>query len=129
MTDVLTRKQRSFNMSRIKGKGTKPEIKIKDFLKSRKFIYQPKTYGNPDFINFDNRIVIFIDGCFWHKCPKHFIRPASNILFWKNKINENARRDMEIKKNYLNSEWKVIRVWEHEIKSGRFINLRIFRKL
>lgn len=127
MVDVLTKKQRSFNMSRIKGKNTKPEVLIKSFLEKRGFIYQPKIYGNPDFISYNNKIAIFIDGCFWHKCPTHFKEPASNVEFWKNKINENVRRDKEITLNYRNSGWKVIRIWEHD--SANFINTRLLKKI
>lgn len=114
MTDILTKKQRSYNMSQIKGRNTKPELILRKRLKG--FIYQPKEFGKPDFINYKKRIVVFVDGCFWHKCPVHFNKPKTNTKFWENKINENFRRDKEITLNYKSSGWRVIRVWTHQIK-------------
>lgn len=123
MTDVHTKEQRSYNMSQIKGSNTKIELSLKNFLENKKFIYQPYGYGKPDFINYRMRIVIFIDGCFWHKCPYHYISPKSNKKFWSNKINKNLRRDKEVTLNYKNSGWKVVRVWEHETRLGKLKNL------
>ena len=118
MTDVLTKKQRSYNMSRIRSSRTKPELKIKDVLKTLKFSYQPKNvYGRPDFAHTKKKIVVFIDGCFWHKCPKHFKKPKSNKAYWKPKIEKNVLRDKEINFAYKNSGWKVKRIWEHNLKS------------
>lgn len=129
MADVHTRLQRSYNMSQIKCRDTSLEIKIKTFLKNRGFVYQPKMYGKPDFADHEKKIVIFLDGCFWHKCPKHFKYPATNINFWKNKLDTNAIRDKEITLNYKNSGWVVIRTWEHYLKSGTFKNWGVFKKL
>jgi len=120
MTDVHSKEKRSYNMSRIKGRDTKPELKLKDFFEKKGFIYQPKEYGKPDFINYKKKIVIFIDGCFWHKCPECFKLPKINKEFWRNKINNNFRRDKEINLNYKNSGWKGIRIWEHEIKKKNY---------
>lgn len=125
MSDVHSKEQRSYNMSRIHGRETKPELKLKDFFEKKNFIYQSNEYGKPDFINYKKKIVVFIDGCFWHKCPKCFKLPKSNKEFWKNKINENFRRDKEITFNYKNSDWKVIRVWTHDLK--KFLNMKSFR--
>jgi len=122
MTDVHTKKQRSYNMSQIKRRDTKPELALKNFFENKGFIYQPYEYGKPDFINYKNKIVIFIDGCFWHKCSEHFKLPSTNSGFWKKKINGNLRRDKEINLNYKNAKWNVIRIWEHNFKTGRFIN-------
>jgi len=118
MVDVHTKEQRSYNMSRIMGKNTKPELKLKAFFEKKNFIYQSNEYGKPDFIHYRRKIVVFIDGCFWHKCPKCFRLPETNKKFWENKINENCRRDMEITFNYKGSGWKVVRIWEHTIKPG-----------
>jgi DNA mismatch endonuclease (patch repair protein) len=114
MPDNLTKKQRSFCMSRIRSRHTKPELLFKQKLKG--FIYQPKAFGSPDFINYKKREVIFIDGCFWHKCPKHYIAPKSNKKYWLPKLKRNVLRDKEIALVYQNSGWKVIRIWEHDLK-------------
>ncbi len=125
MTDVLTKAQRSYNMSRIRRHNTLPELRLKKHFEKKGFLYQPQIYGKPDFVNFRKKIAIFIDGCFWHKCPKHFVQPKTHRTFWANKINSNVIRDIEITKNYMSSGWKVTRIWEHKIQTRRFINTKI----
>ena len=121
MADVHSEKQRSYNMSCIRSRNTKPELIIKPSLEKEEFVYQPDIYGKPDFANFKKKIAVFIDGCFWHKCPSCFKCPQTNKNFWKKKINGNVKRDMEVNLNYKNSGWEVIRIWEHEIKDKKFI--------
>ena len=121
MADVHTKEKRSYNMSRIRGRDTKPELKLKDLLERKGFVYQPNESGKPDFINYKKKIIIFVDGCFWHKCPKCFRLPSTNTKFWRDKINKNVLRDKEITKNYQSSGWKVIRIWECEIKTNKEI--------
>ncbi len=117
MTDVHTKKQRSYNMSRIKASETKAELKLKPFMKLLGFAYQPKKItGKPDFANRRQKIAVFVDGCFWHKCPEHYKEPKSNKKFWKEKINKNVERDKQTTKRLKKDGWKVIRVWEHKIK-------------
>ena len=110
MVDVHTKEKRSYNMSKIKNRDTKPELMLRDFFEKKGFVYQPCEYGKPDFINYRKKIVVFIDGCFWHKCPRCFKLPETNKEFWRKKINENFRRDKEITLNYKNSGWKVVRI-------------------
>lgn len=129
MTDVLTKKQRSYNMSRIKCSNTKSELKVKPLFENKGFIYQSRVYGRPDFINFKKKIAVFIDGCFWHKCPQCFKIPSSNKKFWENKINKNFLRDKEVSENYKNSGWNVVRIWEHEIINQEFINNKFLNRL
>jgi len=84
-------------MSRINSKHTHPEIILKKELKLHSFIYQPKNiFGNPDFINKKSKIIVFIDGCFWHKCPRCYKEPKSNREYWLPKLEKNAIRDKEI---------------------------------
>lgn len=104
-------------MSRVRSRNTKPELLLKKKLKG--FIYQPKAFGKPDFINYKKKIVIFIDGCFWHKCPKHFRAPASNRKYWLPKIAKNALRGKEITLAYKIAGWKVRRIWEHDLSSQK----------
>ena len=115
MPDNLTKEQRSYCMSRIRSKNTKPERLARPLFKDLE--YQPdKVLGNPDFIDWKNRAVIFIDGCFWHKCPEHFKYPKSNRKYWLPKLRRNAVRSIEIELAYRNSGWKIVRIWEHELK-------------
>ena len=115
--DKFTRKKRSQIMSRIRSAGTLPELKIKKFAKVNGFSYQPKKiYGKPDFANKKFKVLIFIDGCFWHGCKKHYIAPKSNVSFWKFKVDRNMRQDKKVTRKLRNEGWKVIRIWEHRLK-------------
>lgn len=120
MVDVLTKKQRSLNMSRIKSKNTGPELIFKKLLSSvgiKNFkMHPPKITGKPDFYFPKEKITVFIDGCFWHKCSKCFQQPKENKNFWLNKINDNLKRDREINRTLRRQRYKVIRFWEHEIE-------------
>jgi len=96
MTDILTKKQRSYNMSMIKGKNTKPEITLRKILCAnglRGYRVHYTLPGRPDIAFSKRKIAIFIDGCFWHKCPQCFIRPSTNKAFWSKKIGSNVKRD------------------------------------
>ena len=103
-------------MSRIRSRNTKPERILKKLLQKIGFQYQPKLKGRPDFADRKNKTAIFIDGCFWHKCPKHFKEPKTNRAYWIPKIEKNALRDSKINQEYKKRGWKVIRIWEHELK-------------
>ncbi|OGP84905.1 MAG: hypothetical protein A2Z08_04600 [Deltaproteobacteria bacterium RBG_16_54_11] len=75
-------------------------------------------YGKPDFVFPRSKIAVFIDGCFWHKCPKHCRLPASNKAYWNSKIEKNRIRDKKITKILKEKGWMIIRIWEHEIKTN-----------
>ena len=117
MADTLTKKQRSFCMSRIKSKNTSHEELLKKYLRGSGFKFQPRIKGSPDFINQKEKIALFLDGCFWHSCPKCYKAPKSNKKYWRDKIRSNIARD---KKNNLalkEKGYKIIRVWSHELKN------------
>ena len=114
MVDNLSKQQRSYCMSKIRGKNTLPEKRYK--RKNSNLIFQPSIFGKPDFINYKEKIVIFIDGCFWHKCSKHYKEPKSNKKYWLPKLEKNVIRDAEVNLAYKNSYWKVLRIWEHKLK-------------
>src|SRR3989344_6483116 len=101
MTDNLAKTQRSYCMSKIRSKNTIPEILYRK--KYKNLVYQPNTFGKPDFIDYKTKTAIFIDGCFWHCCPKHFIDPKSNKEYWSKKIKKNILRDAEINLCYKSS--------------------------
>ncbi|MFH2106705.1 MAG: very short patch repair endonuclease [Candidatus Micrarchaeota archaeon] len=120
MTDVLTKKQRSYNMSRIRGTNTKPELIVRQLLYSkgsRGYRIHYELLGKPDIVFVNEKVAIFIDGCFWHKCPKCFNQPTSNLKFWIKKISENIKRDKRVNLLLKKKGWKVVRLWEHEIES------------
>lgn len=124
MPDKFSKEARSKIMSKIRSKNTAIELVLKKGLKGLYFRYHPKTYGNPDFGISKRKIAIFIDGCFWHKCPKCYIEPQSNKKYWLPKIQKNAERDKKINEHLKKEGWITIRIWEHEIKKNpsRFIN-------
>lgn len=116
MVDTFSKEKRSEIMSKIRKINTKPELMLKGSLRGTYFRYQPKLPGNPDFAIKSKKFVIFIDGCFWHKCPRCFRPPKSNKKYWKPKIDGNVIRDKRISMEYKRRGWKIIRIWEHHIK-------------
>ena len=121
MADVHSPEIRSFNMSRIQSKGTKPEERVRKYLFSQGFRYRKndnRLPGRPDIVFPKYRSVVFINGCFWHKHDdcKYFVWPKSNVDFWKNKINSNVERDCRQHKELETLGWNVIVIWECELK-------------
>jgi len=132
MTDVLTKKQRSYCMSQIRGRDTQPEIFLRRAisgagLKGYRLHY--KLLGKPDIVFPKRKVVIFIDGCFWHKCPKCFIRPGTNRGFWHKKIDSNVKRDKTVNAQLKGKGWKVLRIWEHELLMEKIIKRKILDKI
>lgn len=120
MTDVLTPEQRSYCMSQIRGKWTKPEQKVHNWLKGNKIKHEmhPDMEGSPDIALKDRQIAVFVHGCFWHKCPKCYREPETNKDFWIPKIEKNVIKDLENKKILEKNGWKTVVLWEHEIKKN-----------
>ena len=119
MPDKITKEQRSYIMSQIRGTKTKPELIVKENIDSRKLRYQPKGIPErPDFANKTKRIAVFIDGCFWHKCPRCYKPPKSNKKYWKAKIERNTKRDKDVNRKMRKEGWTVLRFWEHQVKEN-----------
>lgn len=125
MADVHTPEQRSYNMSRIRGKNTRPEELVRRYLFAQGFRYRKNDArfpGKPDIVLPKYKTVIFVNGCFWHAHEgcKYFVWPKSNVDFWKRKINGNIQRDL--RNNQLLSEqgWNVIVIWECQLKKSTF---------
>ena len=122
MADVKTPEQRSRCMAAIKGKDTKPEMIVRKYLFSQGLRFRVqvrKLPGNPDIVLPKYKTVIFVNGCFWHghEGCKYFRLPKSNVEFWKEKIERNIERDRESMRALLDLGWKVIRVWECELRN------------
>lgn len=121
--DNRTAEQRSKNMSNIHSSNTKPEAIVKKFLFSLGFRYRKnvaKLPGKPDIVLPKYKTVIFINGCYWHghdNC-KYFVLPKSNVEFWQTKIDYNKSRDAMNIEKLTSLGWKVITVWECEIRHG-----------
>lgn len=121
MADVMTPEQRSRCMAAIKGKDTKPEMIVRKYLFSRglRFRVQVKRLpGNPDIVLPQYRTVVFVNGCFWHghEGCRYYRLPKSNVEFWENKIKNNKVRDARNEEQLTALGWRVIRVWECDIK-------------
>lgn len=115
---------RSFNMSRIRGSDTKPELIVRKFLHSRGFrflLHNKKLPGKPDLTLPKYQTVIFVNGCFWHghKDCKYFVLPQTRTEWWKQKIESTIIRDRNAKSLLNEMGWNVITVWECELKSAR----------
>lgn len=117
MVDVLTPEQRSKNMSRIRGSDTGPEVRLRRALWQEGLRYRLKSKlpGKPDLVFPSSRVTVFVDGCFWHGCPEHAVKPETNTGFWVEKIDKNKARDVEVTEQLESAGWTVIRVWEHEV--------------
>lgn len=109
---------RSEQMSRIRGTNTKPEKLLRSALWARGLRYRLHArtpMGRPDVVFPAQQVAVFIDGCFWHGCPDHYVRPRSRVEFWSNKLRENVERDSRQTLALEEAGWRVIRFWEHTV--------------
>jgi DNA mismatch endonuclease Vsr len=117
--DNLKPDQRKKNMSRIKSTGTLPEKIVMKELRKRKIYFAKNVksiFGKPDIVFRRKKTAVFIDSDFWHCNKKRFIQPKSNTGYWKTKISNNIKRDKLVNKTLKKQGWKVIRIWEYDIK-------------
>ncbi|MEJ7683743.1 MAG: DNA mismatch endonuclease Vsr [Segetibacter sp.] len=126
MADVHDKETRSYNMSRIKGKDTKPEILVRKFLHANGFRYRlhaKNLPGKPDIVLPKYKTVIFVHGCFWHghEACKYFVVPKTRTEWWLNKINGNVENDKKAFKILKELGWKIIEVWECDLKPIEFL--------
>ena len=130
MPDVFTKAKRSQVMSRIRGHGNKDtELALmKHFRRHRITGWRRRqpVFGKPDFVFRQQRLALFVDGCFWHACPKHSKLPANNRPFWKKKMAANQARDRRVNRTLRQGGWRVVRIWEHDlVKRGEACIRRI----
>lgn len=119
--DTHTPMQRKYNMSRIRNSDTLVELKFRKFIWKnglRGYRVKSKITGRPDIYFAKQKIAIFIDGCFWHKCPIDFIRPKSKNNYWDRKIKNNVTRDKKINFELKKKNIQILRFWEHDIENG-----------
>ena len=137
MADRYRKEIRSRIMSRIRSRQTEPEIAFRRYLWQRGWrgyrINLKNLPGKPDIVYTSKKVAIFIDGCFWHKCPRCFVEPKTNKNYWIPKIERNIERDLEQNNLLRNLGWSVVRIWEHEIEEDmdkcaeKVINLLIIK--
>ncbi len=106
-------------MSRIRGKHTTPELRLRKALWAKGLRYRLhwKIEGRPDICFPGKRIAIFVDGCFWHGCPVHSTNPKNNAEFWETKLSKNIERDRQVTASLTTKGWQVLRFWEHAVKN------------
>ena len=85
--------------------------------------------GKPDFTFRKEKLTLFVDGCFWHRCPKCYREPKTNAEFWKNKIENNVKRDRKVTNELKQAGWSVLRLWECQLKKPQRFLTRIQKKL
>ena len=128
MTDVHDKLTRSYNMSQIKGKNTKPEVLVRKFLFSKGFRFRLNVKslpGKPDIVLPKYKTIIFINGCFWHghEGCKFFVLPKTRTEWWDEKIRNTKNRDRKILSDLMDLGWKVNIIWECEIRRNEFQRL------
>lgn len=120
MADVFTKEKRSEIMSKIRSNGNKStELKMIALFKAYGIKYWKRHYkikGKPDFVFPKNKVAIFVDGCFWHGHECSNLKPKSNIQYWESKIKKNKERDAQVSAYLEKRGWRVLRVWECELK-------------
>jgi DNA mismatch endonuclease (patch repair protein) len=121
MSDSISPERRSYNMSRVRGKDTKPEKLVRSVLHRLGFRFRKNVSelpGKPDIVLPKYKTIIFVHGCFWHQhegCKKSHL-PKSNVEFWANKLSKNVVRDRESKEKLISDGWSIFVVWECETK-------------
>ena len=120
MADRISPEHRSWNMSRIRGKNTKPEMILRSLLHRAGFRYRlhdKRLPGKPDLVLPKHKTAIFVNGCYWHRhegCPRA-TTPKTNTAFWTKKFEETVERDARKKSELIESGWRVVTVWECEL--------------
>jgi DNA mismatch endonuclease (patch repair protein) len=122
MTDPLSPDARSRLMGRVRQRGTALELALRQALWASGLRYRLRTKqrlpGSPDIVFPGAKVAVFVDGCFWHGCPIHGTQPKTRPEFWAAKIARNRERDAEVDAKLSAMGWKVVRLWEHQIRSG-----------
>lgn len=123
MGDVHSEEVRSYNMSRIRGKNTRPEILVRKYLffKGLRFRIHARLPGRPDIVLPKYKAVVFVHGCFWHGHSgcKYFVVPGTRTEWWMQKINGNCAHDLRNRIVLESLGWRVLVVWECELRKGR----------
>jgi DNA mismatch endonuclease (patch repair protein) len=129
MADVFSKRKRSQVMAAIRSKGNKDtELKLASILRAHGIKgwrrHQP-LLGNPDFVFRRVRLALFVDGCFWHGCPKHGRNPDSNRNYWLPKLQRNKQRDRMVSRRLRKAGWRVLRLWAHDLNNPELVTRKL----
>ena len=120
-------------MARIRGSGNRAtELRLIALMREHGITgwrRNAKVFGKPNFVFRRERVAVFVDGCFWHGCPKHSNMPANNRAFWMKKLTGNQTRDRLVTRTLRKNGWRVLRVWEHELRKPALVLARIRKAL
>jgi DNA mismatch endonuclease, patch repair protein len=129
MADIFSKEQRSSVMARVRSRGNKAtEIVLIKLLRQNKIAGWRRNqllFGKPDFVFKKQKLAVFVDGCFWHGCPKCYRAPKSNRRFWRKKITRNRKRDLVVNLFLRSHGWKVFRFWECGLHAEKQIVKRL----
>lgn len=133
MTDVFTKKKRSKVMAAIRSTGNRDtELRLASILRANGITgwrrHQPLP-GKPDFIFRRERLAVFVDGCFWHGYPIHGHQPRSNRGYWLPKLHRIKERDKRIRQALHREGWRILRIWEHNLKNAKDVSQRMRKEL
>ena len=116
MADIWTKAKRSEVVARIRGRGNRTtEVRLAAIFRAHGITGWRRQYplpGRPDFAFPARRLAVFVDGCFWHGCPRHGTSPKGNARFWREKIARNRERDREVNRELRRRGWRVLRIWD-----------------
>ena len=134
MTDFVSKEKRSWLMSRVKGRDTKPEIRVRSLIHRMGFrfrIHRRDLPGNPDIVLPRHGKVVFVDGCFWHghKGCSRSKRPTTNTRFWNHKLDANIERGNRFHRTLRRMGWRVLVVWECETRRPEVLLRKLERFL
>jgi DNA mismatch endonuclease (patch repair protein) len=123
MADVFTKAKRSEVMSRIRSRGNRDtELRLMALMRAHGITgwrRNTRVFGKPDFVFHAARLAVFVDGCFWHGCPRHATKPANRAEWWAAKLDRNAQRDRDVTRALRKAGWRVVRVWECALSTKR----------
>lgn len=118
--DNVSQEARTRAMRAVKSQDSKMEVAFRSALwrVGLRFYKNVKTLpGKPDIVFPKKKLVVFLDSCFWHGCPQHLRKPVSNTDYWQAKFERNRRRDAQVNAYYRENNWRIVRIWEHELKT------------
>jgi len=129
MADVFSKAKRSEVMAAIRSRGNRDtEVCLAGILRAggiKGWRRHVALRGRPDFVFHKDRVAVFVDGCFWHGCPQHGRKPDSNKRYWNAKIARNKARDRAVTRALKSAGWRVLRIWEHELRVRNRVSRRV----
>jgi len=121
MADVFTKAKRSAVMSLIRSRGNREtELRLIALMREHRITgwrRNARIFGKPDFVFPAAKLAVFVDGCFWHGCPQHASMPKNNSAFWAKKLASNKVRDRLVTRTLRKTGWRVLRIWEHDLRA------------